>query len=428
MASLSVPPYSPEKYQRQHLAVYNMSSVTLDMRTLTFVLLLLSALLSLVMVFVWRTNKTYNGFGWWTLANLAGILGFLLLGLRAQLPDLISIVIANTVACSSMGLTLVGTRRFLGRSGAEVFVGAALLLHAVALAWFTYIDPDTVMRIYVSSGLSAMFGIRCDYEFITVKKNDRLFTTIFAATVHAIFSIFMIGRMALTHIFSNIDNFYSPDWIQSLTFTMFITFLVTWTFNFLMLNSERVQRELKTTQVELEKLATTDFLTSISNNRRFSEISENEMRRARRFNHPLSVIVLDIDRFKEINDTYGHAAGDLVLLRIAEIGKAGLRGVDTIGRLGGDEFGILLPHTDLSGAEIVAETMRVAIEEAVIDSSAGPIKIMASLGIAEMKASDRDIKSILERADALLYEAKRGGRNRAVSDITTRNLLLAPAA
>lgn len=405
-----------------------MSSVTLDMRTLTFVLLLLSAILSLVMIFVWRTNKTYSGFGWWTLANLAGILGFLLLGLRAQLPDFLSIVIANTVAVGSMGLTLVGTRRFLGRSGSGIFVIVALVVHAAALAWFTYIDPDTILRIYVSSGLSALLGIQCVYEFITVKRNERLFTTIFAATVYAIFSLFMIGRIALTQIFSNVDNFYSPDWIQSLTFTMFITFLVTWTFNFLMLNSERVQRELKITQVELEKLATTDFLTSISNNRRFSEISANEMLRARRFSHPLSVIVLDIDRFKEINDTYGHAAGDLVLLKTAEIGKAGLRSVDTIGRLGGDEFGILLPHTDLAGAETVAEAMRVAIEEAVIDSPVGPIKIMASLGIAEMKASDRDIKSILERADALLYEAKRGGRNRTASDMATRNLRLASVA
>jgi diguanylate cyclase (GGDEF)-like protein len=401
-----------------------MSSVILDMRTLTFVLMLVSAVLSLVMVFVWRTNKTYDGFGWWTIANLAGAFGFLLLGLRGDTPIFWTIVVANSFSVGCMALSLEGIRRFLGRPGIPIFSAAILALHAATLAYYTYVDPDVLARIYASSVLSVFLGARCIYEFITIPKNERLPSITFTTTVFVIFTVFMIARIVLTHFFSNIEHFYSPDWVQSLTFIMLVTFVMTWTFNFLTLNSERSQHELKLAKVELEKLATTDFLTGLSNIRGFAETSENEIRRARRFSNPLSVIMLDIDCFKDINDTYGHATGDRVLVKIAEIGIEGLRTIDTIGRLGGEEFGILLPHTDIAGAETVAEFLRAAIEKAEVEASSGIVKFTASLGIAEMRASDSDIRSILERADDLLYEAKRRGRNQVVGEPDVANLRL----
>lgn len=401
-----------------------MSSVILDMRTLTFVLMLVSAVLSLVMVFVWRTNKTYDGFGWWTIANLAGAFGFLLLGLRGDTPIFWTIIVANSFSVGCMALSLEGIRRFLGRPGVPVFSVSVLSLHAFALVYYTYYDPDVLARIYASSVLSVVLGARCIYEFITIPKGERLPSVAFTTTVFAIFTVFMLARIVLTHFFSNIEHFYSPDWVQSLTFIMLITFVMTWTFNFLTLNSERSQNELKLAKVELEKLATTDFLTGLCNNRGFAEISENEIRRARRFRNPLSVIMLDIDCFKEINDTHGHATGDRVLVKIAEIGIAGLRTIDTIGRLGGEEFGVLLPHTDIAGAETVAEFLRAAIERAEIQTSSGTIKFTASLGIAEMRHSDTNINSILERADDLLYTAKRNGRNQVAGEGFTGNLRL----
>jgi diguanylate cyclase (GGDEF)-like protein len=401
-----------------------MSSVILDIRTLTFVLMLVSAVLSLVMVFVWRTNKTYDGFGWWTIANLAGAFGFLLLGLRGDTPIFWTIVVANSFSVGCMAMSLEGIRRFLGRSGVPIFSVTVLILHAAALAYYTYAEPDVLARIYASSVLSVVLGARCIYEFITIPKNERLPSVTFTTTVFVIFTIFMLARIVLTHFFSHIEHFYSPDWVQSLTFLMLVTFVMTWTFNFLTLNSERSQHELKLAKVALEKLATTDFLTGLCNNRGFAEVSENEIRRARRFRNPLSVIMLDIDCFKEINDTYGHATGDLVLVKIAEIGIEGLRTIDTIGRLGGEEFGVLLPHTDIAGAETVAEFLRAKIEEAGIETSSGIIKFTASLGIAQMMQTDADIKSILERADHQLYAAKRNGRNQVAVEAYTDGLRL----
>jgi diguanylate cyclase (GGDEF)-like protein len=272
--------------------------------------------------------------------------------------------------------------------------------------------------------LSIVLGARCIFEFITIPKSERLPSVTFTTTVFVIFTVFMLARIVLTHFFSHIDHFYSPDWVQSLTFIMLVTFVITWTFNFLTLNSERAQHELKLAKVALEKLATTDFLTGLCNNRGFAEVSENEIRRAKRFRNPLSVIMLDIDCFKEINDTHGHATGDRVLVKIAEIGIEGLRTIDTIGRLGGEEFGVLLPHTDIAGAETVGEFLRAKIENAEIETSSGTIKFTASFGIAQMAHSDTDIKSILERADHQLYTAKRNGRNQVSVEVHTEGLRL----
>lgn len=406
-----------------------MNSVTLDIRTLAFVLVLVSAILSLLMLFIWRTNKTYPGFGFWTLANLAGAAGFLLIGLRGIAPDALTIIVGNTLTVGCMALMLKGIRTFFGRSSSAFFCITALTLQAALMVYFTYVSPDVTARIYIASALAVILSARCAYEFLNLDKEERLFTTSFGATIFGLFAMFMVARISLTYSFSHINDLYSPDWIQSLTFTMFILFVMIWTVDFIMLNSERLQRELQIAQVELEKIATTDFLTGINNSRSFTEISENEVRRAMRFRHSLCVIMLDIDHFKQINDTYGHATGDMVLKKVVEIGRVSLRGIDTFGRLGGEEFGILLPHTDIAGAITVAEHLRGVIEKAEIKTHANSIKITASFGVTEFRRGDAGVKSVLERVDALLYEAKHAGRNcyRSDSKIPTNLRLVSQA-
>lgn len=399
-------------------------SVTLDIRTLTFVLMLVSAILSLLMLYIWRTNKTYPGFGLWTLANCVGAVGFFLMGTRGVAPDFISIVIANTLTMGCLALTLAGIRTFAGKSTSKILCIAALLAQAGALAYYTYAVPDVPTRIYIASILAVGFSAWIGYEFLKLQQTDRLFATSFGAKVFGLFALFMASRVVLTFYFSHLDNLYSPDWIQSLTFMMLIIFVMIWTVNFIMLNSERLQRELRVAQVELEKIATTDFLTGISNNRSFTDVSENEVRRAMRFRHSLSAIIMDIDDFKAINDTYGHSTGDVVLRKIVEVSKTGLRTIDTMGRLGGEEFGILLPHTDIAGAKTVAAYLRSAIEEAEVRIPNGVLKVTASFGVAELRPGDVRLRTLLDRADGYLYEAKRSGKNCVRSDKPMSNLRL----
>lgn len=167
-----------------------------------------------------------------------------------------------------------------------------------------------------------------------------------------------------------------------------------------------------TLYAEVQRLATTDTLTEQYNRRRFFELGEMEMHRYRRFHNPLSAIMLDLDNFKEINDTHGHAVGDYVLYTVARRIRNSVRVVDILGRYGGDEFAILLPDADQNEAREIAERIRQAIISEPIQSSDGNLEISISLGIAQAAYEEESLSTLLGRADAALYNAKQQGRNR----------------
>lgn len=162
---------------------------------------------------------------------------------------------------------------------------------------------------------------------------------------------------------------------------------------------------------EVQTLAITDALTTLYNRRGFFELGHREVERARRFGRPLAAIMLDLDYFKQVNDTYGHAIGDQVLAKIAARCRAVLREVDLIGRCGGEEFAILLPESDLAGAQQVAERLRRQIAQAAIDTDAGPVTITISAGVAVLRTGHDTLETLLECADRALYAAKQAGRN-----------------
>lgn len=151
-----------------------------------------------------------------------------------------------------------------------------------------------------------------------------------------------------------------------------------------------------------------DPLTGIANRRQFFERADEEMARARRYGRELGFIMLDIDHFKRVNDAWGHAAGDRVLVDLCSSADPILREEDVFARVGGEEFAVLLPDTDLDGAYTLAERIR----EKVMDHGSGEISYTISAGVAKLMPDDVSAKRPLQRADAALYEAKRDGRNR----------------
>jgi len=174
---------------------------------------------------------------------------------------------------------------------------------------------------------------------------------------------------------------------------------------------------------ELRQIANTDELTGVPNRRSFTELSNQELKRAARFGGPVSVVVLDVDRFKSFNDTYGHAIGDHVLRivgrRIAECLRVNL---DIYGRIGGEEFAILLPETERDGAYQAAERIRQKIEESLIGVDGALLRVTASFGVATWAGFGESLQGVLNRADAALYSAKRLGRNRVEVDLPLPNM------
>lgn len=179
---------------------------------------------------------------------------------------------------------------------------------------------------------------------------------------------------------------------------------------------ESINRALNEKTLELQKLkeeaeiqARTDVLTGLNNRLSLMEYSTKEMQRTIRYNRPLSIIVADIDQFKIVNDTYGHAAGDEALKAVAKVITTNLRNNDFPARIGGEEFAIILPETNLESAIILAERIRTVLEESV---KVGEKPVTCSLGIGVLHKDDISINSLLSRADAALYVAKNNGRNR----------------
>lgn len=170
--------------------------------------------------------------------------------------------------------------------------------------------------------------------------------------------------------------------------------------------------ERKRYEAQLQHLATTDPLTGLANRRHFMDLANQAFSQAKRYGHPLSVIMIDVDHFKKVNDTYGHAAGDEVLRELAKVGTAALREVDVLGRLGGEEFAALLPETDEAGAVEVAERMRTAFAQNEVATDQGTIYYTVSLGVAALAPAVSRVDDLINNSDAALYQAKEGGRNR----------------
>ena len=173
--------------------------------------------------------------------------------------------------------------------------------------------------------------------------------------------------------------------------------------------------ERKRMEAELRRLATTDALTGIFNRRHFMATATIEAERGRRHHRPLVGLMLDIDHFKRINDSFGHPVGDLAIKAMVAACAGEIRALDTLGRLGGEEFAILLPDTGLEAALAVAERIRLAVSRIAIATDKGVVAFTTSIGVAQMTEADASVEALLSRADAALYAAKSGGRDRVAA-------------
>jgi diguanylate cyclase (GGDEF)-like protein len=209
----------------------------------------------------------------------------------------------------------------------------------------------------------------------------------------------------------------AAGWLPGFSVVRFNTLLLpagalslysTWAF-------DRLYRRLVRYQYDMEALAGEDALTGLPNRRQFMKAGEQMLEQVRRYGRAASLLLIDLDHFNTINDRYGHAAGDAVLRVVAGLLLKHQRGADLPARLGGEEFAMLLPETDLAGAVAQAERLRAACEALRVDLPGGvfaPVSLTMSLGAAGCGPDDRSLDDVLRRADGAMYHAKHGGRNR----------------
>lgn len=178
--------------------------------------------------------------------------------------------------------------------------------------------------------------------------------------------------------------------------------------------NEDLEKEIairKKAEKELRILANTDVLTGVNNRRRFMELLKNEISRVNRTKRPLSIMMLDIDFFKKVNDNYGHAVGDIVLCHFVDVVQDCVRDIDIIGRMGGEEFVVMLPETPQEKAATAAERIRLAVAKREIVLPQEKFNISVSIGVAQFQKGESS-DMLLNRADEAMYRAKENGRNR----------------
>lgn len=333
--------------------------------------------------------------------------GFLLAGLRGVAAPELMIPLANGIAIAGVSMNYVAVRNLQDKpvswilpllSGAAVGAGCFLVL--------LFGPPDLSYVRLLSSVAAVLLLLLIAAEMLLFYEGRGIahYQSGALILIMAVAYVIRIGA-ALSQPASPLDGLVN-DGTERIVFIMTFLGSVVGTINFILMASDEFNKELTL-------LAHTDGLTGVLNRRRFLELGEIEFRRARRYGRSLTVLIIDIDRFKAINDQAGHPFGDRVIRAVADCCVAQLQPSDAIGRLGGEEFAVLLPETALESAEQMAERLRGAIERDVAPLAAEQaLTVTCSVGGVTIDAEHGSFAELIEQSDAALYTAKREGRNR----------------
>lgn len=374
----------------------------LDPRTVILLTGLMSALMSLVLFFLRRNYPhSIRGLGEWAAGPFLLFVSSLLAGLRTLLPDVVSIVVANFLLFAGLVLFYLGSQRFHGVPP-NYRLGAAIVSLAVAVAvWFGLVRPDYHTRLLLFTPLLAfLFLIQIRLLW---RHGQRGFSFWFMMAILVAGSAIQIARFFL-ELFAPIDMDTFAATPRHLAYlAAYAAVMLLFSISLVLVATDRLRQEF-------EHLATHDSLTDAFTRRHMDEACRLELERSRRSGRPLSLLALDLDHFKSINDRFGHQVGDRALIAFVATVRGLLRQADQLGRFGGEEFVVLLPETPAEQALAIAERIRAAVQQ-----SATEPRCTVSIGVASLQDGDGSVDTLLARADAAMYRAKELGRNRVVA-------------
>lgn len=365
---------------------------------------MLIALVSCVLFAVWRFNKHIPGLQMWALSYGVGLVPILGLLWREHLPEVLGVLMVQAGMSLGAflyfwGCSVYTGRRLLSIPRAIIFMGVLLLLNL----YFTVVQPHLQMRF-------ALGGVGNGIFFLLTARTlaqggyQRVPMRYLVAAVAGAHGVFLLLRPLLFGIGAVQANASLAAQIPHLIMLEFLIALLFMAFGTLMLANEFTTNELR-------QLAEIDSLTSIFNRRAFFTLLNKALHQSQRTGMGLAVLVVDLDHFKSINDTYGHQGGDEVLRHFVQTATQCLRQQDVMGRLGGEEFAIFLPGVDAKGAQVVAERLRAAVASRPAALQQGSHALTISLGLTLCVPGDTP-DTALHRADQAMYQAKERGRNR----------------
>jgi diguanylate cyclase (GGDEF)-like protein len=342
-----------------------------------------------------RELKQYRGVQAALLANLCMAVGLMLRLFANQLPEFFSTILSNTLLLTGPGLFYIAVSQFTGFTYSKTFVIGVITIVVVFLLYFTYWDDRMGNRIItLSLGSLAMVFILI-YQLWQTQKTSLRFSANLMLGFFLVYGMFLIIR-TITIVLNPPEDASSLTPAQSATYLLSFALSFFWSMGFILMVSQRLRNDLM-------EMATMDVLTRIPNRRATQAFLEKELSRMQRNQSEFSVLLIDIDNFKQVNDRWGHEVGDYVLVKTASIFQSIIRKHDWVGRWGGEEFLIILPGPCDAG--LLAERVRAEIASTNYSHVAASFGITVSIGVACAQQPDQ-IDQILKEADEALYRAK----------------------
>lgn len=364
-----------------------------------------------VSVLAWR-NRNVTGMTWFSAALIVGLVKLVLQGLEGELRPLIGSMVPNELYLVSSVLQLMGLHWFVVRQ--PVRRRWPFVAIAVALAAYTAMFLGKVP--YSGNVINLPNVAVCAAAAWMLFRHGRTEVSRVTMVILILQAAMMGYRAWLTNMrymrpWETVDAHTDPRWLYSLMALAFLaTCMVMCDLWYLVTELGRV----------LAEQARTDSLTGALNRRAMEEAALRETARSLRYGSGLCMIVLDVDNFKQLNDTRGHAAGDRALQALVHRVQSMLRGNDLLARTGGEEFTILLPDTSAAAGIVAAERVRQAIEDLEVSFEGAPIRFTISAGVAQFDPSQGGWEAMMRRADTAMYEAKELGRNAVRTAVSMR--------
>jgi diguanylate cyclase (GGDEF)-like protein len=378
--------------------------MSFEVNTLFLLTIDVEVILGLLLLLVWVQNTRIHAVAWWAVAHLMRAGSVMLYGLYGSVPDLISIDLSNVILFSSFGVTWNGARVFNGRPAlpGSLIAGAVVWLLASQLPGF---EAAAAMRGQLSSMIIAGYTWLAAYEFWRGRSEPLVsrWPAIVLFLTHGMMFLLRTPLNALLHGRDG-DTILASAWLSVLSLEAFLMTIAT-AFILLAMSKERTELRHKTA-------AMIDPLTGLLNRRAFLQDAEALLQQQIARDRPIGVLLIDLDHFKSINDRFGHGTGDSVLQIFAKTAQESLRQTDLVGRLGGEEFVVVLADASIDNAYLVADRLRnaFAVSAAVLDGVV--LHATASIGVSVIVDPAQDLAQLITLADQALYLAKARGRNR----------------
>jgi diguanylate cyclase (GGDEF)-like protein len=391
----------------------------LDVNTLFMVTIYVEAILGLLLLFAWAQNMAIRAVCWWGFAHMIRAASIVLFGLYGSAPDLITIDLANAMLFTAFAATWTGARVFDGRPVEPVYLvtGAVLWLLICRLP---VLSNAVDLRALVASGIITAYTWLTAYEFWRGRSEQLVsrWPAIIMLFAHGALFLLRTPLVKLLPWTQRNADIFASVWLTVLSFEALL-FTISIAFILLAMAKERTELRHRTA-------AMVDPLTGIANRRAFLADAATLAKRHKGSPKPSSMLLIDLDNFKSINDTFGHALGDRVLEIFTTTAREALRPSDLFGRLGGEEFAALLYETSNAEAMAIADRVRASFATATNDVDGDAVSATVSIGVAHCDGAVLEVPELLAQADRALYFAKERGRNRV--EVASLDLLRAAAA